>query len=113
MHQPVGDLESGAHYRLRATVARPKGSLGRGGGYSISLVAGSALHGPSKPLQVWQNPVGIGPGEVAKVDVTMQAPRHDQLRADELFVVIAAIPGGQAGLRQVLVDDVSLEIEEE
>lgn len=113
IHQSVGDLESGARYRLRATIARPKGRLGRGGGYSISLVAGSDLHGPSKPLQVWQNPVGIGPGEVAKVDVTMQAPRHDQLRADELFVVIAAIPGGQAGLRQVLVDDVSLEIEEE
>jgi ferric-dicitrate binding protein FerR (iron transport regulator) len=112
MHQAVGSLESGAHYRLAATIARPQGPLGNAGGYSISLVAGSAMHGPAKPLQVWRNPVVVRAGESERVELEMRAPSHDQQRADVLFVVIAAIPGGQAGLRQVLVDDVSLEIEE-
>ncbi|MFT5130250.1 MAG: hypothetical protein ACI8W8_003879 [Rhodothermales bacterium] len=113
MHQAVGALASDARYRLRATIARPKGQLGRGGGYSISLVAGSTLDGPATPLKVWQNPVEIAAGDVAEVDLVMQAPRYDQQRADELFVVIAAIPGGAVGLRQVLVDDVKLEFEED
>jgi hypothetical protein len=108
MHQSVGLIVAGARYRLRATIARPL--EGPAASYTIGVYAGASATGPQTPLKQWTDPAVPAAQKSVRLDLTYESPDHTPYRDDELFLVIQAVPAAKAGLRQVLVDDVQLEI---
>ncbi|MBI1375581.1 MAG: hypothetical protein GC159_22955 [Phycisphaera sp.] len=111
MHQAVGEIAEDVTYRLSLTVGRlAHADRLHGSLYTVGLYTGSLESGPRLPLQVWRDPVMPPPGGASTATMTFHSPLHTPFRGQTLFIVIEAVPGAKPGMRQVLIDDVKLDI---
>ncbi|QGJ70826.1 Hypothetical protein PBC10988_25240 [Planctomycetales bacterium 10988] len=111
LHQAAGLVVAGATYQLQGTVGRPHRPAKDEEPlhYSISLFAGSADEGPTQPLQVWNSPQLLAPGESGDFSLEYQVPPDSILAGDQLFVVLSAAPLDRPGVQHILFDQVRLD----
>jgi hypothetical protein len=107
MHQAVGRVAAG-RYVLTATLARPPGVPLKESLYRVGLYSGTPESGPVFPLEEWQDPVVLKPGEQVTVEVAWRCPTDHPNTGQTLYVRFASVAGSAPGVRKVLVDDVRL-----